>query len=133
MPCGDLNELNPVSGDNWKKNPIFRPPIDIILFPLLFPIWVPELFTLCQSKVPSVLSKEIALWQLNNSDITESRMCPFLLPLNFSEKYQQKAESTSREKMGWHHYTDTDGIVCDEMFFYYESGLRAGVVGENII
>lgn len=54
-------------------------------------------------------------------------MCPFLLPLNFAENHQQEAESTSREKLVWRHYTDTVGIVCDEMFFYYESALRSGV------
>lgn len=35
--------------------------------------------------------------------------------------------------MVWRHYTDTDGIVRDEMFFYDESALRLGVAGENII
>lgn len=32
----------------------------------------------------------------------------------------------------WCHHTDTDGIVHDEMFFYYESALRPGVAVENI-
>lgn len=35
--------------------------------------------------------------------------------------------------MLWRPDTQKDGIVCDEMFFYYESALRPGVAGENII
>lgn len=62
-----------------------------------------------------------------------NNVCPFSLHLNFAEKYQQKAKSTSREKIVWHHYTDTDGIVCDEIFFDYEIALRPVVTGEKII
>lgn len=43
------------------ENPIFSHPIDVLF--LLFPFWVPELFSECSSKVPSVLPKEIVLWQ----------------------------------------------------------------------
>lgn len=50
--------------------------------------------------------------------------------LKFVREETQK--STRGEKMAGCHHTDTDGVVPDEMVFYYASALGPGVTVENI-